>query len=124
MANRTGDGGGSLGGSISTGGATEPPRQARPLQVQGHYPVPRVTYLTISTEDLAGLALSSGIGSLALTGTLHFAKEAYSSSWSAPLVVGFVFFAAMTIVLYVFFAGLLARLRRRSGLTWWNIFGE
>jgi hypothetical protein len=81
-------------------------------------------YLTISTEDLAGIAVSSGIGSLALSGTLFFAKEAYAANWPPPMMVGLVFFGAMTLAAYLFLGGLVVRIRRRSNLSWWNIFGE
>ena len=83
-----------------------------------------MTYLTLSTEDLAGIAFSSGVGSIALSGTLYFAKETYSAGWPTAMTIGLVFFAAMTIAAYIYFGGLVARIRRRSGRTWWNVFGE
>lgn len=99
------------------------PRQPRPLKVDAHYPVARMTYLTISTEDLATLGVSSGIGSIALSFTFFFAKEAYSTQ--LPLAIaGAIGFGAIALTSYLFFGGYVVRIRRRSNLTWWHIFGE
>ena len=79
-----------------------------------------MTYLTDSTEDLAFLAMTSGIGSLALSALIYF----YNADTSEAASVGFYFFLVITAVAYVFFGGLVIRIRRRSGLRWWNLFGE
>lgn len=98
-------------------------RQPRPQKADIHYAVARMTHLTISTEELATLGFSSGIGSLALSGTIFFANEAVSSG--IPLAIdGVAFFAAITIASYVFFGGLVRRIRMRSKLSGWRIFSD
>jgi len=105
--------------TASGGAGGEPPRQPRPLKVDAHYPVAQMTYLTISTEDLAGLAFSSGVGSLALSGTIYFHKMSGESE-----TVGLVFCIAIMIAAYVYFGGLVRRIRKRSRLSSWKLFGE
>ena len=112
--------GGSAGSEKPVSRSADVARQTRPKQVEAHYPVARMTYLTISTEDLAALAMSSGIGSLALSALIYFYKAAPSETAS----VGFAFTLAITLTAYVFFGGLVIRIRRRSKLRWWNLFGE
>jgi len=106
--------------STETTYGAQPPRQTRPKQVDAHYPVARMTYLTVSTEDLAFLAASSGIGSIALSAAVYL----YHAQDSEPVRVALMFTVATTLAAYVCFGGLLIRVRRRSGLTWWNILGE
>lgn len=111
---------GKTGGSGAGGSA---PRQARPRQVDAHYPVARMTYLTVSTEDLAYLATSSGIGSIALSATVYL-YQAPAAETNEFVSVSLTFFAVIAIVAYLFFGGLIIRIRKRSHLSWWNIFGD
>ena len=76
-------------------------------------------YLTVSTEDLATIAMSSGIGSLALAITIYLYKFASTQVEYTALT----FTIAITLFAYLFFGGMIIRIRKRSGLTWWNIFG-
>lgn len=103
--------------------ASAKPRQPRPLKVDAHYPVARMTYLTISTEELATLGISSGAGSLALSFAFYFSREAYSTGESLAYF-GAAGFIAAAVVAYILFGGLLRRIRTRSDLSPWKIFSE
>jgi hypothetical protein len=70
-------------------------------------------YLTISTEDLAALAVSSSIGSIALSAAIYFFKLAPPSESSS---VTLTLAGGITIAAYLWFGGLVIRIRRRSGL--------
>jgi hypothetical protein len=80
-----------------------------------------MTFLTISTEELAGLAFSSGVGSIGLSGTIYFYRF-----WGTaePVSVAFGFSLATAIAAYLYFGGLVRRIRKRSDLSAWRIFGE
>lgn len=82
-----------------------------------------MTYLTISTEDLAYLATSSGIGSLALSAAVYL-YHAPASQSNEYVSVSFTFLVAIAIAAYLFFGGLVIRIRKRSNLSWWNILGD
>jgi hypothetical protein len=98
-------------------------KQGTPKKVDADYRTASMIYVHVSTEDLAGLAYSSGIGSIMFTGTIYAAKEAYSSQ--VPFAVGaLVFFAAGTLASYGYFLGLFRRIRKRSDLSAWGFFGE
>lgn len=113
--------------SGSAGSTTElrqTPRRSRPKTVDANYPVAKMTYLTISTEDLAALALSSGVGSIGLSGSIYLWGFLELANLSKPMSVAFTLFLATTIAGYLYFGGLVYQIRRRSGLTGWNIFSE
>lgn len=114
--------GSSLAADVGQGGSGRK-RQPRPQKVDADYRGAEMTYLTLSTEDLAGLTFSSGIGSIMLTGTIYFAEQAYSTQFQ-QFIGALVFFGAATLVSYVYFFGLVARIRTRSGLSRWRIFSE
>lgn len=79
-----------------------------------------MTYIYVTPEELATLALSSGAGSLGLSAAIFV----YNAQPGHGVTITFGFLIAIAMVAYLLFGGLLVRIRRRSDLTWWNIFGE
>ncbi len=97
-------------------------RQSRPVKVADHYPVRRMTYLTITTKELKFLGFSSGIGSVALAFASFFAKEWMASDKPTGLLfVGAFGFAVVALSAYLYFGGLIAEIRRDSDLPGWEI---
>jgi hypothetical protein len=94
-------------------------RQANPQRVDPDYRRAKMTYLTITTEELGTLALSGGGGSVGLSGSIYFWKLAPSETSGVGLMVCI----AVTLVCYIIFAGLFQRIRRRSDLPRWRLFG-
>jgi len=78
-----------------------------------------MTFITITSEELAALAFLGGVGSLSLSASIYFFKIADQGE---AVSVGLAFCAAITIVVYVFIGGLVGRIRRRSGLSAWKLF--
>jgi hypothetical protein len=101
-----------------------PQRQSRPIKVADNYPVRKMTYLQITTQELRTLGLSSGAGSVGLAFAGYFAKEAYAQQWAAPLVLATIGFVAVSICVYIIFFGLVISIRRTSNLKGLGIFGE
>ena len=84
-----------------------------------------MTYLTISTEDLAALAFSSAVGSLGLSGAIYLFIALKNLGWnSEPVFVAALLCGAIALAAYVWFFGLFVRVRQRSGISGWRIFGE
>ena len=78
-----------------------------------------MTFLTITTEELGTLALSGGAGSVGLSATIYFWKLAPNEASAVGLTVCI----AVTVVSYLIFAGLFQRIRKRSDLPRWRLFG-
>jgi len=111
--------------TAGTGGPVGPnaPRKttgtASPQRVEQDYRRAKITFVQVSTEELGTLALMGGAASVALSGTIYFWKLAPSETSA----VGLVICIAVTLVCYLIFAGLFRRIRKRSDLSPWHLFG-
>lgn len=81
-------------------------------------------HLTITTQEMRMLGLSSGTGSVALAFAGYFAKEAADNQWPSHLVLATIGFVAITIFIYAMFFGLVKSIRRQSDLKGLGIFGD
>lgn len=101
-----------------------PARQGRPKPVDADYRTRRMIHLTITTQEMRMLGLSSGSGSVSLAFAGYFAKIAAEKDWPADIVLATIGFAAVTIFVYAMFFGLVKSIRRQSDLKGLGIFGD